>query len=53
MYCEYHCVLLHMSFITQCGEFALLWAAYYGHTEVIRQLVKAGANLDLQDKVVC
>ena len=35
----------------QDGRFALWWAAYKGRTEVIQQLVKAGANLDLQDKV--
>ena len=44
-------VSLHMSVITQDGSSALLWAPYKGHTEVIQQLVKAGANLDLQNKV--
>ena len=43
--------MLHMSVITQNGWSALLWAAYKGNTEVIQQLVKAGANLDLQNKV--
>ena len=43
--------MLHMSVITQSGESALLNAAFYGHTEIVQQLVKAGANLDLQDEV--
>ena len=28
-----------------------MWAAINGRTEVVQQLVKAGANLDLQSKV--
>ena len=28
-------------------------AAMFGHTEIVQQLVKAGANLDLQDNKVC
>ena len=40
-----------MSVITQRGNSALLWAAFWGHTEIVQQLVKAGANLDLQNKV--
>ena len=28
-----------------------MMAARDGHTEIVQQLVKAGANLDLQDKV--
>ena len=51
VYSEYQCVMLHMSVITQEGSSALLWAAYKGQTEVIQQLVKAGANLNLQDEV--
>ena len=43
--------MLHMSVVTQSGYFALLWAAWKGHTEIVQQLVKAGVNLDLQDKV--
>ena len=43
--------MLHMSVITQNEDSALLWAAYKGHTEVVQLLVKAGANLDLQNKV--
>ena len=43
--------MLHMSVITQSGDSALLWAVGYGHTDVVQQLVTAGANLDLQDEV--
>ena len=44
-------VILHMSIITQDGNSVLMRAAYYGHTETIRELVKAKANLDLQNDV--
>ena len=43
--------MLHKSVVMQDGYFALLWAAIDGHTEVVQQLVNAGANLDLQNKV--
>ena len=43
--------MLHMSVITQDGRSALYWAAFKGYTEIVQQLVKAGANLDLQNKV--
>ena len=43
--------MLHMSVITQSGDSALLWAVDNGHTDVVQLLVKAGANLDLQNKV--
>ena len=36
---------------TQDGESALMKAASEGSTEVVVELVKARANLDLQDKV--
>ena len=39
------------SVITQSGETALMIAASGGHTEVVVELVKAKANLDLQDNV--
>ena len=51
MYSVYQCAMLHMSVITQDGQFALLLAAYSGPIEVVQLLVKAGANLDLQNKV--
>ena len=40
-----------MSIITQDGWTALMIAAAGGYTEVIAELVKAGANKDLQNKV--
>ena len=42
------CVILHMSVITQDGWSALM---YVGSTEVVVELVKAGANLNLQSTV--
>ena len=45
------CVILHMSVITQEGWSALTFAAREGKTEVVVELVKAGANVDMQDKV--
>ena len=45
------CVMLHMSVITQDGWSALMYAAREGRTEVVVELVKAGANLNLQNTV--
>ena len=45
------CVILHMSVITQDGWSALMEAASKGGTEVVVELVKAGANVDMQDRV--
>ena len=45
------CVILHMSVITQGGVSALTFAAMEGKTEVVVELVKAGANVDVQSKV--
>ena len=44
-------VILHMSVITQDGDSALMRAVYYGETEIVAVLVKAGADLNLQNKV--
>ena len=44
-------VTLHMSVITQRGWSALMRAAREGKTEAVVELVKAGANVDMQDKV--
>ena len=49
--CMIVCVILLMSVITQDGDSALMRAAYYGETEVVVKLVKAGADLNLQNKV--
>ena len=40
-----------MSIITQYGDFALIRAAWHGYTEVVVELLKAGANKDLQSDV--
>ena len=45
------CVILHMSVITQGGKSALMKAASNGHTKVVVELVKAKANLNLQNEV--
>ena len=44
-------VILCMSVITQDGDSALMRAAYYGYTDIAAELVKAKANLDLQNNV--
>ena len=41
-------VRLHMSIISQEGASALMVAARDGHTEVVTQLLEAGANTELQ-----
>ena len=45
-------IILHMSVITQDGDSALLKVAYYRRTEIVKELIKAKANLDLQNKVI-
>ena len=40
-----------MSVITQYGRSALMVAAREGETEVVVELVKSGANVDMQDNV--
>ena len=40
-----------MSVITQDGVSALMVGAMEGKTEVVVELVKAGANVDMQTKV--
>ena len=37
--------------VTQDGDSALMMAAKNGHTDIVVVLVKAGAKLDLQNKV--
>ena len=44
-------VILHMSVITQDGISALMLAAGLGKTEVVVELVKAGANVDIPSDV--
>ena len=40
-----------MSVIAQDGDSALMLAAWMGKTEVVMELAKAGANLNLQNTV--
>ena len=40
-----------LSVTAQDGDTALIQAAVYGRTDVVVELVRAGANLDLQDEV--
>ena len=42
-----------MSVITQGGFSALMVAAWEGKTEVVVELVKASANVDMQNDVCC
>ena len=44
-------VILHMSVITQGGYSPLMGAVGYGWTEAVVELVKGGADLNLQNKV--
>ena len=52
VYSEYQCVChtTHVC-ITQDGWSALMKAAQKGKTEAVVELVKAGANVDMQTKV--
>ena len=45
-------ILLYSFFIVQNGGTALHYASYFGHPHIVEYLVKSGANLDLQDKVI-
>ena len=54
MICNHECI--HVPFtttsvITQSGKTALMKVASRGRTKVVVELVKAKANLDLQDEV--
>ena len=50
--CIEHVTIFHLSsLISQYGNSALMRAAYYGKTDVVVELVKVGANLDLQNEV--
>ena len=50
-FCEVISVSLHMSVITQYGESALMLAVWESMTETVSLLLKAGANIHLQNKV--
>ena len=38
-------------YILQAGETALLWACFYGMSETVGLLLKAGAKTDIQEEV--
>ena len=43
----------HFVFILQFGATALMFASTYGHTDIVGELLSAGAKVDLQDEVRC
>ena len=48
---DLHTVNTGVCVITQVGVSALMMAAMKGKTEVVVELVKAGANVDMKNKV--
>ena len=49
---EYQCVMIHMSVISQSGESTLIATMMmHGDTDIVKELVIAGANLNLQNNV--
>ena len=51
VYSEYQCVSYYACLLSQAGYSALMLAAMRGETEVVVELIKAGAHLNLQNKV--
>ena len=51
VYSEYQCVSYYTCLSSQGGASALMEAARWGNTEVVVELIKAGANLNLQNQV--
>ena len=52
MYILCTCMHVHIVYMISQGEVsALIWAAYKGHSDVVAQLLEAGANPDLLSKV--
>ena len=51
VYSEYQCVSYYTCLSSQDGNSALMWAAREGETDVVVKLIKAGAKLNLQNKV--
>ena len=48
---KYHVKQIISTLSSQYGNSALILAARYGRTDTVMELVKAGAKLDLQNKV--
>lgn len=40
-----------MSFLSQCGQTPLMLAAEQGNLEIVKELIKNGANCNLEDLV--
>ena len=51
IYLKYQCVSHYTCLSSQDGDSALMKAAWKGKTEVVVELIKAGANLNLQNEV--
>ena len=51
VYSEYQCMSYYTCLSSQVGHTALMRAAFWGHTKVVAELVKCGADLNLQNKV--
>ena len=51
VYSEYQCVSYYTCLSSQNGKTALMKAARNGRTEVVVELVRGGADLNLQNKV--
>ena len=51
VYSEYQCVSYYTCLSSQDRNSALMMAARWGETEVVVELIKAGAHLNLQNKV--
>ena len=51
VYSEYQCVSYYTCLLSQYGDSALMRVATLGRTEVVKKLIDAGVNLNLQNKV--
>ena len=51
VYSEYQCVSYYTCLSSQDGDTALIVAVENGRTEIVVELVRCGANLDLQNEV--
>ena len=51
VYSEYQCVSYYTCLSSQDGDTAVMKAAWNGRTEVVVELVRCGADLNMQNKV--
>ena len=51
VYSEYQCVSYYTCLSSQAGKTALMKAVFFGETEIVAELVKGGADLNLQNEV--